>query len=230
MKYFRHKCAAHADIKIQQLSREHPYSGYAIFFYLLEIIGLEGVSGRLSYTKCLDYTSFFFADKPESIDRVITRAVSLGLFVKENDSLFCPKLVNGYSDEWSSRKRIQNMSDALAASGEIANPHRMAVLEKERAKHTDTVKQVLEHLNAMTGKQYRWQSKDNQLLVLARTKEGYTVEDLKKVIDNQCALWMGDEKMEMYLRPATLFLRSKVEGYLNNDKGLASKMKDWGRK
>ena len=50
MKYFRHKVDAHADIRIQQLSREFPYVGYAIFFYMLEMIGREGKEGRQTVT------------------------------------------------------------------------------------------------------------------------------------------------------------------------------------
>jgi uncharacterized phage protein (TIGR02220 family) len=92
------------------------------------------------------------------------------------------------------------------------------------------IQAVLQHLNLKTSKNYKWQSRDNQLLVAARLKEGYTKEDLCKIIDNMCDKWLGDEKMEQYLRPITLFCRSKVEGYLNADKGLATEMKSWGKK
>jgi len=223
MKYFRHRVDAHADIKIQQLSREFPYVGYAIFFYLLEMIGREGKEGRLSYAKALEYATFYFLDKREQVEKVIKKAVDLGLFVIEEDTLFCPKLVNGYSDEWTTRRRRQHMLDILEASGEVKNVSSVA-------KYLDIVKDVLSHLNEKTGKQYRWQSRDNQLIITARLKEKYTKEDLLKVIDNQCERWLGDEKMEPYLRPVTIFARSKIEGYLNNDKGLASKMKNWGKK
>ncbi len=223
MRYFRHRVDAHADIKIQQLSREFPYIGYAIFFYLLEMIGREGKEGKLSYVKALEYVTFYFLDKREQVEKVIKKAVDLGLFVVEQDTLFCPKLINGYSDEWTTRRRRQHMLDILEASGEVKN---VSIVTR----HIETVKDVLSHLNEKTGKQYRWQSRDNQLIITARLKEKYTKEDLLKVIDNQCERWLGDEKMEPYLRPVTIFGRSKIEGYLNNDKGLASKMKDWGKK
>ena len=224
MKYFRHKVDAHADIRIQQLSREFPYVGYAIFFYMLEMIGREGKEGRLSYAKALEYVTFYFLDKREQVEKVIKKAVELGLFVIEEDTLFCPKLINGYSDEWTSRRRRQHMLDILESSGEVKN------VSAVTAKCLETVKEVLTYFNEKTGKQYRWQSRDNQLIITARLKEKYTKEDLLKVIDNQCERWLGDEKMEPYLRPITIFGRSKIEGYLNNDKGLASRMKDWGKK
>ena len=34
---------------------------------------------------------------------------------------------------------------------------------------------------------------------------GYTPLQLRTVIDKQCAVWLGDEKMRQYLRPSTLF-------------------------
>ena len=116
------------------------------------------------------------------------------------------------------------MLDILESSGEVKN------VSAVTAKCLETVKEVLTYFNEKTGKQYRWQSRDNQLIITARLKEKYTKEDLLKVIDNQCERWLGDEKMEPYLRPITIFGRSKIEGYLNNDKGLASRMKDWGKK
>ena len=41
-----------------------------------------------------------------------------------------------------------------------------------------------------------------------------TVDDFKTVIDKKCAEWLGNPKMEQYLRPETLF-GTKFESYLN---------------
>ena len=188
------------------------------------MIGREGKEGRISYAKALEYVTFYFLDKRDQVEKVIKKAAELGLFVIEEDTLFCPKLINGYSDEWTSRRRRQHMLDILESSGEVKN------VSAVTTKCLETVKEVLTYFNEKTGKQYRWQSRDNQLIITARLKEKYTKEDLLKVIDNQCERWLGDEKMEPYLRPITIFARSKIEGYLNNDKGLASQMKNWGKK
>jgi hypothetical protein len=45
-------------------------------------------------------------------------------------------------------------------------------------------------------------------------KDGYQVADFITVIDNMCALWQGDPKMQDFLRPSTLF-GPKFENYLN---------------
>ena len=39
---------------------------------------------------------------------------------------------------------------------------------------------------------------------------------MKRVIDNQSAKWLRDNKMRVYLRPATLFNSEKFESYLND--------------
>jgi len=75
---------------------------------------------------------------------------------------------------------------------------------------------VIDYLNEKTGKRFK-HTDSNKRLVVARHKDGgYTVDDMKQVIDNQCADWLNNPNMNQYLRPATLFRASKFEGYLNN--------------
>lgn len=49
--------------------------------------------------------------------------------------------------------------------------------------------------------------------VIARLKDGESMDDLRAVIAKKCREWKGDEKMNMYLRPATLFNRTKYASY-----------------
>jgi uncharacterized phage protein (TIGR02220 family) len=51
-------------------------------------------------------------------------------------------------------------------------------------------------------------------LVAQRLKEGYTVEQLKDVVGIKSNAWMGDEKMDQYLNPNTLFRKSNFSKYL----------------
>ena len=73
---------------------------------------------------------------------------------------------------------------------------------------------VISYLNQRAGTGYKPTSKKTQGLIKARLNEGFTVEDFERVIDNMCAEWMGDKKMQPYLRPETLF-GTKFESYLN---------------
>lgn len=50
--------------------------------------------------------------------------------------------------------------------------------------------------------------------VNARIREKYTVDDICLVIEFKTHEWLGDPKMEQYIRPETLFGTGKFEGYL----------------
>lgn len=80
---------------------------------------------------------------------------------------------------------------------------------------THDVTKIINYLNSKTGAKYKATSSANRRLILARLNEGYTVQDLKTVIDNQVSAWRGTE-WEKYLRPSTLFRASKIENYLNS--------------
>jgi uncharacterized phage protein (TIGR02220 family) len=74
-------------------------------------------------------------------------------------------------------------------------------------------REIIDYLNQKTGKHYQLRSTSTVGLIKTRLKEGFTKDDFKKVIDNKVATW-GDNEMEKFLRPSTLF-GSKFEGYLN---------------
>ncbi len=73
---------------------------------------------------------------------------------------------------------------------------------------------VIDYLNEKLGARYKASSAINKRLIDARVKEGYTLDDFKRVIDNKVASWANDTKMSKYLRPQTLF-GTKFESYLN---------------
>lgn len=81
-------------------------------------------------------------------------------------------------------------------------------------KEPDPVEEVIDHLNSRAGTHYKATTANTRKLIKARLKEGFTVEDIKLVIDKKCAEWLNNPKMMEYLRPETLF-GSKFEGYLN---------------
>jgi len=73
---------------------------------------------------------------------------------------------------------------------------------------------IVDYLNDKAGTNYRHTTRDTQDKIKARVKEGFEVNDFKKVIDNMVAEWANDQKMKVYLRPATLF-GPKFDSYLN---------------
>lgn len=73
---------------------------------------------------------------------------------------------------------------------------------------------IVSYLNKKAGTNYKPTTAKTKTAIKARLAEGFKVDDFKTVIDKKCAEWIGDEKMEKYLRPETLF-GTKFEGYLN---------------
>lgn len=83
---------------------------------------------------------------------------------------------------------------------------------------------IVSYLNEKASKNYRATSKKTADLIRARLKEGFSVSDFRKVIDNKVADWKPRPEMERYLRPETLF-GAKFEGYLNENRNTEQKAK-----
>lgn len=81
-------------------------------------------------------------------------------------------------------------------------------------KAPDPTEEVIDHLNRKAGTHYKATTPNTRKLVKARLKEGFTVEDMKLVIDKKCGEWLNNCDMAQYLRPETLF-GTKFESYLN---------------
>ncbi len=71
---------------------------------------------------------------------------------------------------------------------------------------------VLEFLNKKAHRNYR-PTKVNTDFILARFKEGYSLQDCKSVIAMKCREWLHDDVMAKFLRPATLFNCAKFNQY-----------------
>lgn len=82
---------------------------------------------------------------------------------------------------------------------------------------TDMAKQVLTHLNQITGSRYQV-SKSSLENIRARLGEGFTTEELIDTTDYLYAKWTNDLKMAEFLRPVTMFQPSKFPGYLTGAK------------
>ena len=79
--------------------------------------------------------------------------------------------------------------------------------------HTNTARSLLVFLNEKTGRNYQ-PVKANLDMIVARLKEGATERQCRLVILRKFHDWGNDEKMTEYLRPATLFNRTKFAQYV----------------
>jgi uncharacterized phage protein (TIGR02220 family) len=71
---------------------------------------------------------------------------------------------------------------------------------------------VIDYLNAKSGSSFM--GGKNLELICARIIDGFSYSDFVVVIDKKVDEWKGTD-MEKYLRPITLFSKTKFENYLN---------------
>lgn len=83
-------------------------------------------------------------------------------------------------------------------------------------------KEVISYLNLKAKKKFKVDTASHQKFIKARLKEGYVLEDFKKVVDIMVAKWKGTE-YEQYLQPQTLF-GNKMDNYLNQPMPKRSKI------
>lgn len=82
-------------------------------------------------------------------------------------------------------------------------------INKEQGKVTQQAKEAIDHLNRVAGKAFKHVHRGD---LEARLVE-YSLEEVKAVIDLKAGEWKGDANMARYLRPETLFNRTKFEAY-----------------
>lgn len=87
---------------------------------------------------------------------------------------------------------------------------------------------VLSHLNDATGSSWRVDDAASVRLISDLAHKGYTEDQMLEVIDKKAADWLGDPKVEQYLRPSTLF-GQKFEQYLNQPDSARKKERDEAR-
>lgn len=107
-------------------------------------------------------------------------------------------------------KRNQILLDVLSENAKLKKE---AKTKQKETKIVSEVEQVISYLNSASGKSFSYKSKNSYSFINARLKEGYKIEDFKRVIDIKCHKWINTE-FEAYLRPQTLF-SNKMDGYLN---------------
>ena len=80
------------------------------------------------------------------------------------------------------------------------------------SQYRESAAQVIAFLNEKAGRNFDGNGANAQH-VIARLKDGETVDDMRAVVAKKCREWKGDPKMDAYLRPETLFNRTKYASY-----------------
>ena len=79
----------------------------------------------------------------------------------------------------------------------------------------DYARQVIEYLNLKANKKFSHTTSKTAGFLNARYDDGYTLDQIKQVIDKKVHDWSNKKEMSNYLRPQTLFNPTNFEAYLN---------------
>lgn len=86
--------------------------------------------------------------------------------------------------------------------------------KNDKKKHIELAKQIIEYLNEKAKRNFDITKDSNFKELIARMKDGYTVDQFKFIIDNK----LKDQYFKdnpKYYNPDTLFRKSNIEKYLN---------------
>ena len=141
------------------------------------------------------------------------------------------KKVHGNSTDLSDGIALISISNSISnndsISNSIGNEEDRGVGEEEtKDSYSESIIDIMDYFNSICGTKFRASTASTKKHIVARLKEGFTVDDFKRVIDNKAADWKDDPKMQKYLRPETLFSPSKFEAYLNEKSAKSSKDED----
>jgi uncharacterized phage protein (TIGR02220 family) len=75
--------------------------------------------------------------------------------------------------------------------------------------------EIINYLNENAKKSFKTNSSATKKLIGGRIREGYSLDDFKRVIDVKVLQWLSNPNMNAYLRPSTLFNATNFENYLN---------------
>lgn len=117
------------------------------------------------------------------------------------------------------RKRLEDKEEVKRYCNVTVTQCNATDIDKEEDKEKDilssNLEEIVSYLNQKTGKTFKPETANTKKHIFGRLKEGYSLEDFKRVIDVKCDQWLKDEKMKAYLRPDTLFTPAHFEAYLN---------------
>jgi uncharacterized phage protein (TIGR02220 family) len=156
------------------------------------------------------------------IDSLVKSLVDSGKFLLfENDTkqyIFIPKMAKYQKIDRPSGNKYpyhpdhSNIIQRVLANGSTSTRPEVNI-SKENI--SSDVRVIIEHLNQAVGSRFDHRSKDSIKHISARLRDGFSVDEIKTVIDKKAAEWLNDDTMHKYLRPTTLFNREKFENYLN---------------
>ena len=172
------------------------------------------------FTGSLQYLTKWTNGSKRAVQNALSSLVQKELLIKKEDYVngvkYCRyrcKNCYGYS---------KNCTEGIAESA----TNKLSIYNLEDNLNIYII-EIVGYLNEKTGKKFSPNTASTRKHIIARLKEGRTVDDFKRVIDTKCAQWLGTQ-FSGFLRPETLFAPTKFENYLNEGIGGVTNGKDSG--
>ena len=207
-------------------SQEHGAEIVLMFFRLMMIAkNKNGKIARIVAQMENPYTIKEMAEATYQTEERVKEGLELlikaELVVKEGECYSIPKAleftnqttVGAIKKQNYRRQKADNCPTDIEEDKEIEKRNKNKEEETYIEKDDWQCKEIIEHLNNVTGCEYRTDSKNTINLIKQHMKEGYKKEDFISVIDKKYKEWKGTEREE-YVRPETLF-GDKFEAYVN---------------
>ena len=207
-------------------SQEHGAEIVIMFFRLMMIAkNKNGKIARIVGQMENPYTIKEMAEATYQTEERVKEGLELlikaELVVKEGECYSIPKAleftnqttVGAVKKQNYRRQKADNCPTDIEEDKEIEKRNKNKEEETYIEKDDWQCKEIIEHLNNVTGCEYRTDSKNTINLIKQHMKEGYKKEDFISVIDKKYKEWKDTER-EKYVRPETLF-GDKFEAYVN---------------
>ena len=115
--------------------------------------------------------------------------------------------IRTYTNEYDSIRNLRTYTNATNT-----NTNKNKNKNKDKDTNTESAETdvnalslfLIDYLNEKAGTEYVVGSSEVKR-IWALLDAGYTLDQMRTVIDKKCSEWLGDEKMRGYLRPSTLF-------------------------
>jgi len=159
----------------------------------------------------------------DKVSRIISELVDCGYMRKDQPrsqkGAFTSQDYFVYADSPLNTTANGFAVNGLAVTGKTPTTKETVIQKKQTTNvYVEQARLCLEYLNKVTSSKYRSDTKSHIANITARLNDGFTVEQIKRVVDCKFIEWGSDAKMSQYLRPQTLFSTGKFQGYLNCSK------------
>jgi uncharacterized phage protein (TIGR02220 family) len=124
---------------------------------------------------------------------------------------------NSY-DLSTQRERYLGMTETERALFLLADKLGYTITLKANGKGKPFNEQAIEILNRRLKTTFKHTTKTTEKLLNVLRSDGYTIDEVKAVVEYKANEWEYDEKWSKFLRPSTLFAQENFEKYLQASK------------